>query len=90
MDRFCVALSGDFRRSDGSPTFPSFDLAPLADDPQIAVKWVDSVDGVIPAAELEDCDALILLIPRFTGSRQFPVRRSTPVSIDRRPTALRS
>jgi D-3-phosphoglycerate dehydrogenase len=68
MDRFRVALSGDFRRPDGTPTFPSFDLAPLTDDPQIAVKWVDAADGVIPAAELEDCDALILLIPRFTAA----------------------
>jgi D-3-phosphoglycerate dehydrogenase len=29
---------------------------------------VDSEDGVIPAAALEDCDALILLIPRFTSA----------------------
>ena len=26
---FRVALSGDFRKSDGSPTFPDFDLKPL-------------------------------------------------------------
>jgi len=28
-DSFRVALSGDFRKADGSPTFPDFDLAPL-------------------------------------------------------------
>ena len=26
MSRFRVALSGDFRKADGSPTYPSFDL----------------------------------------------------------------
>ncbi len=29
MSLFRVALSGDFRKADGSPTFPDFDLAPL-------------------------------------------------------------
>ena len=29
MERFRVALSSDFRKDDGTPTFPSFDLAPL-------------------------------------------------------------
>ena len=29
MSVFRVALSGDFRKADGSPTFPDFDLAPL-------------------------------------------------------------
>lgn len=62
---FRVALSGDFRKADGSPTFPSFDLSPLAADPRIETKWVDDVDGEIPATALEDCDALILLMPRF-------------------------
>ena len=28
-DKFRVALSGDFRKADGSPTYPDFDLAPL-------------------------------------------------------------
>lgn len=63
--KFRIALSGDFRRPDGTPTYPSFDLAPLAADPRIATKWVDAVEGAIPGAALEDCDALILLAPRF-------------------------
>jgi phosphoglycerate dehydrogenase-like enzyme len=65
MERFRVALSGDFRRADGSPTYPSFDLTPLTSDPRIETVWVDPVDGVIPAAGLEGCHALILLMPRF-------------------------
>ena len=28
-DKFRVALSGDFKKADGSPTYPDFDLAPL-------------------------------------------------------------
>ena len=50
MSVFRVALSGDFRRADGTPTFPDFDLSPLTDHPQAELKWVDPVDGVIPAA----------------------------------------
>lgn len=65
MDTFRIALSGDFRKADGSPTFPSFDLSPILDHPGAELKWVDAVDGVMPAAELEDCDALILLMPKF-------------------------
>ena len=30
-EKFRVALSGDFRKADGSPTYPDFDLAPLAE-----------------------------------------------------------
>ena len=46
MDRFCIALSGDFRRPDGSPTYPSFDLSPLYDDRRIETVWVDPVSQV--------------------------------------------
>ncbi len=65
MTTFEVALSGDFRLPDGSPAYPSFDLAPLHDHPGVNVRFVDPVDGAIPAAALEDVDALILLVPRF-------------------------
>ena len=65
MDRFRIALSGDFRKADGSPTFPSFDLSPLTDDPRIEIEWVDAVDGVMPAERLAGCHGLILLMPRF-------------------------
>ena len=45
------------------------ELRPAAADHQTrasTLKWVDAVDGAIPAAPLADCDALILLVPRFT------------------------
>ena len=71
MTTFEVALSGDFRLADGSPAYPSFDLAPLQADPRINVRYVDAVDGTIPGAALEDVDALILLVPRF-GPRSVP------------------
>jgi phosphoglycerate dehydrogenase-like enzyme len=66
VSRFKVALSGDFRKADGSPTYPSFDLAPLTQDPDVELVYVDAVDGVMPAAGLAGCDALILLVPKFT------------------------
>lgn len=68
MDRFRVALSGDFRRPDGSPTYPSFDLSPLTGDPRIELVWADPVDGAITAASLAGCHALILLMPRFDAA----------------------
>ncbi len=71
MDRFRIALSGDFRKADGSPTFPSFDLTPIMQDPKVEVRWVDPVDGIMPAKGLEDCDALILLAPRM-DQKSFP------------------
>ncbi|MCB9945252.1 MAG: dehydrogenase [Geminicoccaceae bacterium] len=43
-----------------------FDLSPLEDDPRIEMLYVDAVDGAIPASALEDVDALILLVPRFS------------------------
>ena len=67
MARLRVALSGDFRKPDGSLTFPMFDLSPLEDDPAVEMVWVEPVDGVIPAAGLEGCHGLILLAPRFTA-----------------------
>ena len=67
MEKFRVALSGDFKKEDGSPTFPSFDLAPLTENPKVETVWVDAVDGMIPASSLQDCDALVLLIPKVTA-----------------------
>jgi D-3-phosphoglycerate dehydrogenase len=68
VSRLRVALSGDFKRPDGSPTYPSFDLSPLRDDPNVELVWVDPVDGVMPAEGLAGCDALILLMPKFTAA----------------------
>lgn len=67
MDRARIALSGDFRKADGTPTFPSFDLGPLRDDPRVELVWAEPVEGVIPAEALTGCRALILLGARFTA-----------------------
>jgi len=71
MERFRIALSGDFRKADGSPTFPSFDLTPIMQNPKLEVRWVDPVDNIMPAKGLEGCDALILLAARMDRS-SFP------------------
>lgn len=71
MTTFEVALSGDFKLADGSPAYPSFDLTPLTGNPKVRVRYVDPVDGAIPADALEDVDALILLVPRF-GATSVP------------------
>ena len=68
---FRVALSGDFRKADGTPAYPMFDLAPLAATPGVEYAYVDAVDGVIQAADLADFDALILLAHRF-DERSIP------------------
>ena len=67
-DKFKVALSADFRKPDGSPTYPDFDLQPLLDDPDVEVGYVAAVDGVMPADGLAGYDALILLVPKFTAA----------------------
>ena len=45
---FRVALSGDFRKSDGSPTFPDFDLKPPGTETRVAAP-----KEVAPAAAAE-------------------------------------
>jgi phosphoglycerate dehydrogenase-like enzyme len=68
MAKFRVALSGDFVKADGNPTFPMFDLSPLRSEPNVEVDYVAPVDGVMPAAGLAGHDALILLTPKFNKS----------------------
>jgi D-3-phosphoglycerate dehydrogenase len=63
-DRFRVALSGDFRKADGSPTYPDFDLAPLKSAPGVEMAFLDP-SNPLRAEQLEDFDALILLAHRF-------------------------
>jgi D-3-phosphoglycerate dehydrogenase len=65
MEKFRIAVSGDFRKADGTPTYPSFDLSPITENPRVELVWVDPVDGAMPPGPLEDCDALILLTSRF-------------------------
>ena len=68
--KFRVALSGDFKKSDGSPTYPDFDLAPLLAAPGVEVEYLQS-ESPIRAEQLEDFDALILLAHRF-GAESAP------------------
>lgn len=63
---FRVALSGDFKKADGSPTYPDFDLAPLKDAAGVEMAFLDSANP-LRADQLEDFDALILLAHRFTA-----------------------
>jgi phosphoglycerate dehydrogenase-like enzyme len=70
MDEFRVAVSGDFRKPDGSPAFPDFDMRPLDAEPGLSWQWV-SGEGTIHASDLESFDALILLIPRIE-QESFP------------------
>jgi D-3-phosphoglycerate dehydrogenase len=62
---FRVALSGDFRKEDGSPTYPDFDLAPLKNAPGVEMAFLEP-QNPLRAEQLEDFDALILLAHRFT------------------------
>ena len=63
-DTFRVALSGDFKKPDGSPTYPDFDVAPLKAAPGIEIAYLES-QNPLRAEQLEDFDALILLAHRF-------------------------
>ena len=63
MSAFRVALSADFRKPDGSPSFPEFDLSPLEDHSDIDLFYLEP-EPEISAAQLADVDALILLTPR--------------------------
>jgi len=65
-ENFRVALSGDFRKPDGSPTYPDFDLAPLRAAEGVEAVFLESANP-IRADQLEDFDALILLAHRFAA-----------------------
>ena len=67
MSAFRVALSGDFRKADGSPTFPDFDLTPLAEAENVEMVFLDNASP-IRGDQLEDFDALILLAHRFDAT----------------------
>ncbi len=63
---FRVALSGDFKKADGTPTFPDFDLGPLKSAPNVETVFLES-SNPLTANQLEDFDALILLAHRFSA-----------------------
>jgi phosphoglycerate dehydrogenase-like enzyme len=68
---FRVVLSGDFKKPDGSPTFPDFDISPLLNQPGLDCKYLERGDE-IRAEQVADADALILLTPRFTKNSIHP------------------
>ncbi|RUT90652.1 dehydrogenase, partial [Mesorhizobium sp. M7A.T.Ca.TU.009.02.1.1] len=65
--KFRVALSGDFRKPDGSPTYPDFDLEPLRNAAGVEMVFLES-NSPLRADQLEDFDALILLAHRFDST----------------------
>jgi phosphoglycerate dehydrogenase-like enzyme len=69
-DTFRVALSGDFRKADGSPTYPDFDLEPLRAAKDVEIAFLESANP-LRGEQLEDFDALILLTHRF-GAESVP------------------
>jgi D-3-phosphoglycerate dehydrogenase len=76
---FRVAISGDFRKPDGSPLYPDFDLAPLRNAPGVEVEFLEPSDP-IRAEQVADFDALILLAPRFAGQSIHPNGRLAVVA----------
>jgi phosphoglycerate dehydrogenase-like enzyme len=63
-DKFRVAIASDFRKADGSPTYPVFDLEPLRTAAGVEVAVLETANP-LRAEQLEDFDALILLTQRF-------------------------
>ena len=68
---FRVALSGDFRKADGSPVYPDFDLAPLKSAPGVEMEFLQPADP-IRADLVAEFDALILLTSRFQRASIHP------------------
>ena len=78
-DKFRVALSGDFRKADGSPTFPDFDVTPLQTAPGVEMVYLENANP-IRADQVADFDALILLAPRFGRESIHPNGRLSVVA----------
>ena len=68
---FRVALSGDFRKPDGSPVYPDFDLEPLSQAANVEFAYLEPRNPV-QADQLAHFDALILLAHRFTQDSIHP------------------
>src|ERR1700722_10136016 len=76
---FRVALSGDFRKADGSPVYPDFDLEPLRQAANVEFAYLEPRNPV-EADQLADFDALILLAHRFTKDSIHPNGRLAVVA----------
>jgi phosphoglycerate dehydrogenase-like enzyme len=74
-----VALSGDFRKPDGSPVYPDFDLEPLRQAPGVECAFL-AASNPLRAELLADFDALILLAHRFTAESVPPNGRLAVVA----------
>ena len=79
MSAFRVALSADFRKPDGSPSFPEFDLSPIETHPNLDCFYLEP-EAEISAAQLADVDALILLAPRVGAASLTPNGRLAVVA----------
>ena len=79
MSTFRVALSADFRKPDGSPSFPEFDLSALEQRPNLDFFYLEP-EAEISAAQLADVDALILLAPRVGAGSLTPKGRLSVVA----------
>src|SRR5579863_8367332 len=76
---FRVALSGDFRKADGSPVYPDFDLEPLRQARGVEFAFLDNANP-LRAEQLADFDALILLAHRFAAESIHPNGRLAVVA----------
>lgn len=65
---FRVALSGDFRKPDGSPVYPDFDVEPLRQAPNVGFAHLE-LRNPVEADQLKDFDELILLAHHFAKGR---------------------
>src|SRR5260370_19071061 len=74
-----VALSGDFRKPDGSPVYPDFDLEPLRRSLNVEFAFLESANP-IRADQIADFDALILLAHRFARESIHPNGRLAVVA----------
>lgn len=76
---FRVALSGDFRKPDGSPVYPDFDLGPLRAAPGVEMAFLEPSNPIRPE-QIAEFDALILLISRFGRESIHPNGRLAVVA----------
>ena len=76
---FRVALSGDFKKPDGSPVFPDFDVSPLFQTPGVDIVYLEP-GPAIRAEQVADIDVLILLMPKFDASSIHPNGRLAVVA----------
>ena len=66
MSFFRVALGADFRDEQGNALYPDFDLTPLDTEPGLTWEYA-SLGEEVQGTLIEEFDALVLLLPRFTG-----------------------